>query len=1295
MLAQFQGDFAPGNWSFVSDNSDAFLDLSGSPDEVRLVGGNDEVEGDTDYTISVVGSGEVKFRWSYFSTDVDGASYDPAGYLLNGTFTPLVDTGGPPSQSGEMVVTVAEGDVFGFRVHTEDGALGAGELTITDFSPFRNSSPVIDQQNAVYIGQNASAFDVDLTGISAGIGEAQEITLTATSDNAGLIPNPVVAYASPGSLGTLTITPAAGVTGEAVITVTVMDDGGTDNGGVDTYQMHFTIQVQANFPPTLNPIGSQSLPLNFDPVDIDLTGITAGLNTSEAQTLTVTASSNKPGLIPDPVVTYTSPDATGTLTLSPVADAVGTALITVTVTDDGMSSGTAVNTFFRTFSVTVSPNTAPTVDPVDDEYLAMNTGATDVGLSGITSGDENDQTITVEASSSNTQLISDVSVTYTSPDNSATLSFTPAPDQVGVADITVTISDDGGTAFGGANETTMVFSVNVSNNFAPTIDDIDDVIVLMDAAPFDIDLTGITAGSNETQNITITATSDNVALIPDPTVNYTSPGNTGSLTINPVASEFGTAIITVTVTDDGATTFGGINEYTTTFAIDVSGGNLAPTLDAVSSIVINENSGEQTINLSAITDNNGGTQTISIAATSDNSGLITDPVVTYSSPEAIGTISFTPIADQFGTATITIEVSDDGGVQDNGFDTNFHQIEVTVRNAETYKSATSGDLTWDRPEEGVPPGSLTSIISGYHVQPFVVKQDAVYSLKTKTANFDNFLALYKTSFDPNNPLKNVLASSGGDESILGKIEHELIAGRQYYLVTTAEADSEHGSFTNEIAGLGLIQIGSIPTIDPIEDQITDEDTSLDVAVGNISGGAFNSGILVLTASYDESLIASVNIDYTNPESTATLAIIPQPDQHGVATITVTIDNGSITRDEAFSIDIISVNDAPTDLTLSSASVTEGEPVNTVVGTLSVSDVDVADTHTFTLVVGDGDDDNGSFNIDGNQLVLGAVFDDPISGSLSVRIRANDGNGGSVEEIFTLQLNNVNDAPTDLTLSSASVTEGEPVNTVVGTLSVSDDDVADTHTFTLVVGDGDDDNGSFNIDGNQLVLGAVFDDPISGSLSVRIRANDGNGGSVEEIFTLQLNNVNDDPVSISFTSIELTEQTGTDVVIGTFTTADDDADDSHTYVLVTGAGDDHNDMFVIDGANLHLKEVLSKYLSDDFLNVRVRSTDTGEASVEQAFEIPVNIVTGVPENLTQALYAYPNPASDFIYFRGEILVNAELLQIRNLTGQKVAELPASRISSDMKIDVSSFESGIYWVKVFLRDGSAKSFRIAMH
>ena len=81
--------------------------------------------------------------------------------------------------------------------------------------------------------------------------------------------------------------------------------------------------------------------------------------------MTVTASSNNPGLIPAPIVTYNSPDTTGYITYTPATNVSGTATITVTVTDNGGTANGGQNTVSQAFTVNVTPvNQAPTLDPL-------------------------------------------------------------------------------------------------------------------------------------------------------------------------------------------------------------------------------------------------------------------------------------------------------------------------------------------------------------------------------------------------------------------------------------------------------------------------------------------------------------------------------------------------------------------------------------------------------------------------------------------------------------------------------------------------------------------------------------------------------------------------------------------------------------------------------------------------------------------------------------------------------------------------------------------------------------------
>ncbi len=101
------------------------------------------------------------------------------------------------------------------------------------------------------------------------------------------------------------------------------------------------------------------------------------------------------------------------------------------------------------------------------------------------------------------------------------------------------------------------FSVEVSytppQNYPPTLDPLPDIAIDQDSAQQTVVLSGITSGSPaENQALTASAFSGNPTLIPNPTVNYTSPAPSGTLTFTPAPGSFGSAVMTVMV-DDGGT----------------------------------------------------------------------------------------------------------------------------------------------------------------------------------------------------------------------------------------------------------------------------------------------------------------------------------------------------------------------------------------------------------------------------------------------------------------------------------------------------------------------------------------------------------------------------------------------------------------------------------------------------------------------------------------------------------------------------------------------------------------------
>jgi gliding motility-associated-like protein len=313
------------------------------------------------------------------------------------------------------------------------------------------------------------------------------------------------------------------------------------------------------------------------------------------------------------------------------------------------------------------------------------------------------------------------------------------------------------------------------------------------------------------------------------------------------------------------------------------------------------------------------------------------------------------------------------------------------------------------------------------------------------------------------------------------------------------------------------------------------------------------------------------------------------------------DNGSVplAYEKAFTINVADQNFAPTDIALSNDNVDENQATGTVVGTYTTVDPDLSNSHGYSLVPGTGDVDNTSFRIVGNELSTNAVFDYETQNTFSIRVRTTDDGTGSLtyEEIFTITINDLNDAPDDISLSNNTVNEGEPVGTLVGLLTSLDQDAGDSHTYSLVAGNVD--NVSFQIVGNELHTNEVFDFEAKSSYDIVIRATDSNGATFDKSFVISVIDVNEAPIDISLSNNIILEGEPEGVTIGYLSTTDEDANDDHIYSIVSGT----DSLFVIDGDVL-IAEASFDFETQSSYIITIRSTDLAGAFVDKDFEIIV-------------------------------------------------------------------------------------------
>ena len=209
------------------------------------------------------------------------------------------------------------------------------------------------------------------------------------------------------------------------------------------------------------------------------------------------------------------------------------------------------------------------------------------------------------------------------------------------------------------------------------------------------------------------------------------------------------------------------------------------------------------------------------------------------------------------------------------------------------------------------------------------------------------------------------------------------------------------------------------------------------------------------------------------------------------------------------VDRRGVNDIPVEIFISESNFDENLVNGVAIATLTSTDTDIEDSHTYSLVTGFGDDDNSEFIIDGDQLMIVDSPDFEDKSNYSVRMQTIDSSGLTFERSFVFNVNDLNEAPFDLNISTSTFDENILGGSTVGTLATTDPDLDDMYTYTIISGDGDTDNSAFSIEGNQLRIVDSPDYEAKSIYSTRLQTTDSGGVTFEDSFTLLVNDLIED------------------------------------------------------------------------------------------------------------------------------------------------------------------------------------------
>ncbi len=342
---------------------------------------------------------------------------------------------------------------------------------------------------------------------------------------------------------------------------------------------------------------------------------------------------------------------------------------------------------------------------------------------------------------------------------------------------------------------------------------------------------------------------------------------------------------------------------------------------------------------------------------------------------------------------------------------------------------------------------------------------------------------------------------------------------------------------------------------------------------------------------------------------------------GIYTVTVQVSDGLGGIDtQVINVTLTNVNEAPTNITLPVQTVAENAANGTVISTATGVDPDAGATFTYSFAP--GGDAGGRFAINPatGQLTVanGSLLDHETAASHAITIRVTDQGGLTYDEVYTITVTDVNDAPTNVTLTPSTVAENVADGKVVGTAAGVDPDAG--ATFTYAFAPGGDAGGRFAINAatGQITVanGSLVDFEAATSHGVIVRVTDQGGLSLDRALTITVTNVNEAPTDLSLSASTVVETAANGTVIGSATPTDPDAGGSFTYAFDPGG--DAGGRFAINAATGQITVAngsLLNHTTDPSHTVTVRVTDQGGLSYAEVMTIAVSPGNFAPTGIT--------------------------------------------------------------------------------
>ncbi|MCP9878050.1 bluetail domain-containing putative surface protein, partial [Cyanobium sp. A2C-AMD] len=322
----------------------------------------------------------------------------------------------------------------------------------------------------------------------------------------------------------------------------------------------------------------------------------------------------------------------------------------------------------------------------------------------------------------------------------------------------------------------------------------------------------------------------------------------------------------------------------------------------------------------------------------------------------------------------------------------------------------------------------------------------------------------------------------------------------------------------------------------------------------------------------------------------------------------TTDLGGLSVDKSFTLKVTNVNEAPIAISLSDSDFLENITLGSVIGNLGSIDPDRDTAFTYSLTPNTPRTtfaDNQFFSIVNDQLKINASANFEQKDSYTISVRSTDAGKLFYDQVFTLVVQDVDEAPTDISITGTGIDEGAAVGSIVGSLVSTDQDESSTDfAYELVAGNKPNNNDLFEIVGDRLKAKSLFNFETKSSYVVNVRTTDESGLAFTKAIIIRVNNVNENPTDLTVSATAFNENVALGTTVATLGVLDHDKGDTYSYSFVSGEGDKDNQAFLIAGNALKVN-VATNFEVQKSYAVRLRVTDQGGLFFDKAVSLGVN------------------------------------------------------------------------------------------